>query len=596
MTKAPRWDLSGLYSSTVDPKIAKDRKQAETLTLEFTKKYKGKINSKSLTAQKLNKALTMYEQINVLVYRIFQFAHLNHAISLNNQKVSSFYSETKEFSVDLSTKMAWFEIEWNALPKTKADQLIKDKHLSDYSHFLSRLRAVATHTLSEPEEILVRKKSLTGSRAFIDFYDRMRAGFAYELELKGKKQTMTSSEISSIASRHPNRSIRKRATEVIYKTNKETEFFHTFVLNNLLLDKKINEETRGFKFPQEQTLIKYDISKKTVDAMVNAVVNNVSIVERYYLAKARIVSADPLYEWDRYSNVYPKVEKKVSWAEAQETVLTAFSSIDPSFSKNAEQFFNNGWIDAEARKGKRAGAFCNGGTPKGNPYILMNYTGIPKNVSTLAHELGHGIHGVLASQENNFLELQPSTAIAEIASIFAESLTFDLLLENTKDRKTRANLLAQKIQGAFATIFRQTEFYLFESDIHTHRREHGELSAEDFNKYYQKRLQHMFGKGLILTEGHKRSWGPVLHFYKYSFYTFTYAFGELLTLALYDQYKKQGKPFVKRYIEALKAGGSKSPKDITKMLGVDIEDPQLWQQGLAVLQGYVDEFEELVQS
>ena len=334
----------------------------------------------------------------------------------------------------------------------------------------------------------------------------------------------------------------------------------------------------------------YEIEPETVENLTKTIEANYSLVERYYQAKARLVG-DKLYDWDRYSSLYPNERSVYTWDQAKEIVLASFEKFSGQAAKIAKEFFDKGWIDAEIGPGKRGGAFCSYTGPNHHPYVFMNFTGEIRDITTLAHELGHAIHGYL-SRTNSVVNFWPSTATAEIASVFSESLVYDYLFEQLTDSKQRLNLRVEKIQSSFATVFRQTAFYQFELDITNHRRDQGELSPDEFDRYFQDRLQKMFGQGLTLTDGHKSWWMPVLHFYHYNFYVFSYAFGELLSQALYARYRQTGSAFVPTYLEALSLGGSIDPYRVTQKMGVDINQGDFWQSGLDLLKQEIIQFEQ----
>jgi len=328
--------------------------------------------------------------------------------------------------------------------------------------------------------------------------------------------------------------------------------------------------------------------------MTSEVTKAYHLCQTYYKTKAKILKLEKLHEWDRYVPLFPKVSEKYTYSQAKSIILDSFGSFSPEFSKIAKLHFENNWIDAKIVKNKRAGAFCSLMTPDHHPYILTNFNNKISDVLTLAHELGHAIHACL-SRKQNLLQFWPSTAATEIASIFAESIVFDYIFYNTQNTKLKLNLLATKLEQTFATIFRQTAFYLFESDIHVHRRQEGELSKNQIKNYFQKRLQTMFGDGLTLTKNHSLWWAYVLHFYHYNFYVFTYAFGENLTNALYNTYKTtNNKPnFVSKYINALEAGSSLSPAQIINKMDIDISNTIFWKSSIGLLQNQLDAFHNL---
>src|SRR5258708_6998601 len=370
---------------------------------------------------------------------------------------------------------------------------------------------------------------------------------------------------------HQERLVREKGIKSYSETHSRNGNLYTYILNTLLLDKKINDEIRKFNYPEEATFLNYEIKPKTVEIMTKAVTHNKSMVEEFYIAKKKILKTDKLHEWDRYSNIFNmKSEKTYSWNEAKEIILSTFKEVSDEFYNIAKLFFDNNWIDAEIKSGKRSGAYCSYNIPSKHPMVFVNYSGKVEDISTLAHELGHAIHAYLGRNQK-LLQFYSSTAIAEMASTFAESLVFEKLYKATSDKKEKINLLGSKIENNFATVFRQNDFYLFERKIHKLRRTKGELTERELSNLYQTTLKETFGKGLILTELHKSFWMPISHFYHYNFYVFTYVLGELLALSVYAEYKKQGKGFIEKYIKSLKDAGSLNPYEISKIIGIDLE-------------------------
>lgn len=571
-----KWDLSDLYQSITDPKIKKDKKLIENLANKFTKNFKNKLNS----SQVIEKAIKDYEYLLERSYWLGSYASFLHSLDTKSPEIGKFYQEINEFSTKIQAELVWFKLEL-----AKSD--IKAKN---YEYFLKKLRAKKEFLLSEAEENILTKKSQTSTNAFHRFYDEKDSQLSFELKIGKKLKKLTGSQIIKIMSKDPSRALRQKAAMEISRVYSENSQFYTFILNTLLLDKKIEDEMRGYKYPAHSTFLSYDVDNYIVAAMVDVVSKNYSISEQFYESKSKLLN-QKLFEWDRYSSVYDLAEK-YSWVEAKDIILEAFSNFDKEFGQIAELFFDKNWIDAKITKNRQSGAYCSYLTPSKHPYVFMNFSGTMNDISTLAHELGHAIHAYL-SRGQSMMNFFPSTATAEIASVFAESIVFDYLYNRLNDKKQKINLLSEKIQGSFATVFRQTAFHLFEEDIHARRRSSGELTSDEFGEYYQKRLQPMFGKGLTLTDNHKSFWMPILHFYHYNFYVFTYAFGELLTLSLYNLAKTDSN-FVSKYKELLRQGGSKSPKDLLLSIGQDISDKNFWQKGLNLLQNYVIDFEEMV--
>lgn len=587
------WDLSDLYQSINDPKIAKDKEKTINQIKELTTHYKGKINTSQFNKQALLAALKLYESIFETLYIYGSYASYLHSKNTQDEKIGRFFQESEEFYTMVQTQLMWFELEIIAMPDAVFTEISNDKRLQDYHHYLQRLRIFKPFTLSENEEMILTQKAQTSSSAFIRLYDQLSASDHYPMSINRKIKELSYSQLAPYLTANPDRKLRKAAAEGLTKGLEKQSKLYTYILNTLLLDKKVTDEIRGYTYPQEATLLSYEIKPETVKQMTNEISKRYAIGEKFYQAKKKLLGVDTLYEWDRYSPVYSNQTKEYSWDEAKEIVLDNFQNFSPVFRQVAEKFITYKWIDAEITPGKRDGAYCSYNSPSKHPYILLNFAGTLRDVETLAHELGHGIHGYLAGEHHNLFQAWPSTATAEIASVFCETVVFESLYQQQTDKKIKIAMLADKIQSNFATIFRQNAFYLFESDIHAARREKGELSTNDFNTLFQKRIQSMFGKGLTLTEGHKYWWMPILHFYHYNFYVFSYAFGQMMTMALYARYKQEGKTFVDDYIRALTLGGSEDPYVVTKTMGVDVNAPDFWDKGLDYIEKYVDEFIEL---
>lgn len=589
------WDLTDLYGSITDNALEKDKKTVSEKITAFSKKYKGTINTPNTTAQTLLHAIQEYEHIWEIVDKIASYASYLHSTDTQNEKIGKFYQEAHELESDVASRLMWFELEILRIPDAQFSKMQKDEGLKIYAEYLSNVRKYKPHTLSEEEEIIMNKKEQTSTRALIRLFDEVDASNRYELTIDGKSQSLNYSGLLPYLAAYPDRDIRKKAAEALTAGLKNKEKLYAFTMNNLLNDKKITDEIRHYTYPQEASFLNYGVEKKTVETMVKAVEKGYSISERFYEVKRKAMNVTKLYEWDRYSYLDTGKTREYTFSEAKDIVVTSYNQYSPVFSDIAEKFFKNKWIDAEITPNKRAGAYCSYNIPSLHPYILLNYAGQIRDVTTLAHELGHGVHGYLSSK-NTLLQAWPSTVIAEVASIFAEMFVFDNIYQTVTDKQTKINLLTEQLQSIFASVFRQNAFYLFESDIHHHRRGKGELSVEEFNNYFQNRLQAMFGKSLTLTPGHAYWWMTVLHFYRYNFYVFSYSFGQMLSMALYARYKKLGKQTVNDYIKALSLGGSATPYEITKTMGVDITDPTFWDNGLSYVNDMVTEFSTLADS
>lgn len=589
------WDLSVFFKDIHDPRIEKLKADIRKSAIKFSKDHKTTIHPGELSSSELHDVTNEYEEILTSLAALSSFASLTQAKDSVSDKINSFYQQTREYVNDISNILMFFELELLEIPEEKLNNFISSKELDRYRQFLIRTVKFKPHTLPEEQEVLINKKNQAGSSAFVRLYDQLSSDLVFPIKIGSKNYKYTYSEITNILSSHKDREVREKAATSITKTYSENSRVFSFILNTLILDKKISDEVRDYKYPQQSTFLGDEIDKEVVRSMTRTIEENYSISEKFYKNKSKILKTE-LYEWDRYSEIFPEVgETHYNYEQAKDIILESFEEFSPLFAKIARKFFDNNWIDAEISKGKKSGAFCAYTTPDKNPFILTNYTGKVSDVRTLAHELGHGIHAYL-SREQNYLNYYPVTPLAEIASIFCENLVFQKIYSQTTDTKQKINLLGGRLQEIFATVFRQNAFYLFESEIHDKRRAEGELSVSTLNDLFQKQLQRMFGDGLTLTEGHKYWWMPIGHFYHYNFYVFSYAFGQSLSNALYGAYLNDGEEFVSNYTEVLKMGSSRELPELTKMLQVDIHKPSFWKEGLEPVEDYVKEFEELVES
>lgn len=591
--KGVQWDLGILYKGIDDPQIEIDKNNLSASTAKFATEYKNNISTGKLEPKELLKALQDYEYILNTMYIYQTYAGLIQAKDTISDQINHFYSKAEEFSNEIANQLIFFDLEILEIPENIFNKYLSNKQLSIYKQYLLRIHKFKKHTLNEDQEILLNKKSQTSGSAFVRLYDQISSDTTYPVKIGKKIHNYNYSEITNILSSHPDRAVRQSAAESLTKVYARDSRTYSFILNTLLLDKKVSDEIRKYDYPQQATLMSDEIDLKTVQTMTKVIEKNYKICEEFYLAKSKIVG-ESLHEWDRYSLLYPEIEEPTfTYDQAKAMILESFSEFSPTFAEIAQKFFDNNWIDAELSKGKKSGAFCSYTVPNKNPFILTNFTGKANDVRTLAHELGHAIHGYL-SREQTLLNFWPVTPFAEIASIFCENIVFRKIYLETKDKKQKANLLSGRLQEIFATIFRQNAFYLFESDIHDHRRKVGELSVTKFNELFQKRMQPMFGKGLTLSEGHQYWWMPVAHFFHYNFYVFSYAFGQTLSNALYGLYLSDGNEFVDNYIKVLKMGSSQELTELTKILKVDIHHPDFWDLGIEPVGELVTEFKELV--
>jgi oligoendopeptidase F len=589
MTFSPsvRWDLSDLYAGVDDPKIDADLVQLEERARAFADQYRGTLHT--LTPADFGQALQQYEAIAQGSQFPAAYAQMLFSTDTLNPATGALVQRVQEREVAVSQHLIFFELDVIALPDEAYAHLLTDPLVAQYRHYLEHARAERPHRLSEPEERILLEKSTTGREAFTRFFEEIIGATTFSMTLEGKTESMTESEILSKL-HDPQREVRRAAAEGLSEGLKTQGRLFTFITNTLAYDKAVNDRLTHFDTPEASRHLADEVDTATVHTMLETCVDHFSTVARYYLLKRNILGLETLYHYDRYAPISLK-EEPTSWEEAQRIVLEAYTRFSPELGAMVQRAFDESWIDAEVRQGKRGGAYCMGIAPNWHPYVLTNYLGKKRDVMTLAHELGHGVHDLLAADQH-FLQYHPSLAAAETASVFGEMLTFNMLLEGVKTPEERLALLTGKIEDIFATVFRQTTMYRFEQAVHAARRERGELPTEQINAIWQENLQAMFGEAVIMGEGHEVWWMYIPHFIHTPFYVYAYAFGQLLVMALYARYLQEGEAFVPRYLEILRAGGSQRPAEIVARAGIDITQRSFWEEGLRMIDDLVDQAED----
>ena len=585
------WNLSDLYLNLEDPQIEKDFKDAFSKAKSFEEKYRGKINSETITPTFLLKAVKELESISEQTGKLISYAYLMFATDTSNPKHGAFLQSIQEKTTEIRKHLMFFELEWIALPDEIANHLLEDEALSRYSHFLQTERRYKPHKLNEPEEKILDEKANTGSRAFMRLFDEVINNIRFKVKLDGKIKHFTESETLALLY-DTDRNKRKAGAIGLTKGLKENAHVLTYIFNILVQDHTSNDRLRSFTDPMASRHLDNEIDKPTVDALMTSCEKNFDMVEKYYNLKKRLLGLKKFHDYDRYSPIFPE-RKTIGYKESKKIVLEAFGLLSPRMAEIAKEFFDNSWIDAELRSGKRGGAFSHSTVPSVHPYVFLNYTGRLRDVMTLAHELGHGIHQYLSRKQGYFQCHTPLTT-AETASVFGEMLVFHTLKESEKDPKTRLSLLCSKLEDIFATVFRQVVLTRFEEKLHHARRNEGELTSSRINELWIEANKPMFGDSVELTKDYAWWWMYIPHFIHSPFYCYAYSFGELLVIALYQKYQNERNLFVPRYIELLSSGGSDAPEKLLARVGVDITDPNFWQGGLDLLREMVNEAVALV--
>lgn len=584
-----RWDLGDLYEGISDPKVEKDFKKISARADEFEKKYRGRIKSPALTAGELAGAAGELERLSEGIGKILSFAYLVFAADTRDPKTGAFRSSMQQKATEIQKKLIFFYVEWVSVPKKRAEKLLNHLELSGYRHFLEHERQYRDHTLSEAEEKILQEKSNTGQKAFSRLFDEVVNNIRFRVRLSGKTESLNQSQTLSLLY-DPDKKKRKAAAAGLTKGLTENSHVLTYIFNTLVNDHSIDDRLRSYEDPMSARHLSNEISHGAVNTLLESCERNFGFVRRYYGLKRKLLGYRRFYDYDRYAPLGSEREQ-VPWEKAKEIVLSSFGEFSSEMKKTASLFFEKNWIDAELRDGKRGGAFSHGTVPGAHPYVFMNYTGKPRDVMILAHELGHGVHQYLSRRQGYFQAHTPLTT-AETASVFAEMLVFHRLKEETKEEE-RLVLVAEKLEDIMATVFRQAVLTRFEQDLHRERRDAGELTTERISELWVEANRDMFADSVTFTENYAYWWLYIPHFIHSPFYCYAYSFGELLTLALYGMFLERGKSFVPDYMGLLRSGGSASPTELLSGVGVDINDPDFWQSGLNVIGAMVDEVEEL---
>ncbi len=586
-SESVRWDLTDLFVSPTDPEIEASMAQTLERAQEFEAKYKGKVAS--LSPADFAAMMAELEVDEEIAVKPEIFAYLLHSQNTRDSAAGRLLARAREASAERGSHMVFFPLELAAITDEQAAALFANPEAARYRHHVEQARKFRPHQLSEPEERVLTDFSPVGNSAWVRLYEELAAGIRVQLDGKdvGLEEALTQLH-------DPDREARHRASTAVTEALKGDIRTRAYVFNVTLQDKAIDDRLRHFPSWVSSRNLANETSDEAVQALVDAVTSRYEICVRYYRVKKRLLNVGELHEWDRYAPL-PGASRDLDYDGARDLVLSSYNRFSPKVGKLIAQFFEHPWIDAPVVPGKSGGAYAMPVSPRHHPYVLLNFTGRLRDALVMAHELGHGLHDLLAVKQNMF-DYQPPLTLAETASVFGEALTFDRIMAEEKDPQVRLGLLMQQCEDAFATVFRQIAFNRFEEACHTARRKEGELSIEQFGELYQEKLQPMFGDGLVLTEDHKVWWSYVGHFLFAPGYVYAYSFGNLLALSVYHRYLEVGSTFVDVYMDFLAAGGSTRPDELVKRVGMDITDPTFWVKGLDILDGMVKEVERLAQN
>ncbi|UZE50406.1 M3 family oligoendopeptidase [Rhodopseudomonas sp. P2A-2r] len=586
--KLPEWNLADLYSAIDAPEVARDLDRIDADCAAFEADYKGKLATETAKpggGASLAAAVKRYEAIDDLAGRLGSYAGLIHAGDSVDPAISKFYGDVSERITAASVHLLFFGLELNRIDDAVIEQAMQTPELGHYRPWIEDSRKDKPYQLEDRVEQLFHEKSQTGYGAFNRLFDQTISGLRFKV---GGKELAIEPTLTMLQDRLPAR--RKAAGQALAKTFKANERTFALITNTLAKDKEISDRWRGFADVADSRHLNNRVEREVVDALVTSVrAAYPRLSHRYYALKARWFGKKKLAHWDRNAPLPFAATGSIPWDEARSMVLTAYTAFSPEMSDIAKRFFTDRWIDAAVRPGKAPGAFSHPTTPSAHPYVLMNYQGKPRDVMTLAHELGHGVHQVLAAKNGALMAPTPLT-LAETASVFGEMLTFKRLLSQTKNAKQRQALLAGKVEDMINTVVRQIAFYSFERAIHTERR-NGELTAERIGEIWLNVQRESLGPAIDIRPGYENFWMYIPHFIHSPFYVYAYAFGDCLVNSLYAVYENAQDGFAERYLAMLAAGGTKHYSELLMPFGLDAKDPKFWDGGLSVISGMIDELE-----
>ena len=586
----PEWNLGDLYDAPESPVLKTDVETATRAAEAMNERYAGKLGE-LLDGGKggvaLAQAVREFEALNDIMGRIVSYASLLYAADTADPRRQKFYGDIQEKITAISSKLLFFPLELNRLDDAALEKAMSDPALGHYRPWIEDLRKEKPYQLEDKLEQLFHEKAVTARGAWDRLFNETMTSLRFKID--GEKLSL---EPTLNRLLDPDGKKRKEAAEALAKVFKDNVRLFTHITNTLAKDKEISDRWRGFADVADSRHLANRVEREVVDALVAAVRDAYPrLSHRYYAMKAKWLGKKTLMYWDRNAPLPEEPKQVIDWKDAQETVLTAYGNFSPRMADIAGRFFAEGWIDAPVREGKSQGAFSHPTVPSAHPYILLNYQGKPRDVMTLAHELGHGVHQVLANAQGPLMAPTPLT-LAETASVFGEMLTFKKLLDQAPTKRERRALLAAKVEDMLNTVVRQIAFYSFERQVHEERRE-GELTAERLGEIWLDVQRESLGPAIELRPEYESFWCYIPHFIHSPFYVYAYAFGDCLVNSLYAVYEKADKGFAERYLDMLAAGGTKHHKELLAPFGLNASEPHFWSMGLKVIEGLIDELEEM---
>jgi len=585
--QASAWDLEPLVDGEgaegVEPRLAEALQRAQV----FAERYAGKLDE--LDSPGLREAMQELATIHELVGRAGGYAALRFSTDTAEPANGALLQLAQERGTAIETTLLFFDLEWAALEDGRAEQLLSGDGLEPFAHHLRNIRRYREHLLSEPEEKILSEKSLTGAGAWTRLFEELTSA----IEVRLPEQTVALDvALSRLAL--SDRETRRTAAEAVTEALAPGLRTRAFLFNTLLADKGIDDRLRRYPHWLAARNLANEASDESVQALIEAVRARNEIPRRWYRLKAKLLGLERLADYDRMASV-TEDQASFPFAQARQIVLDCYSSFSPELGEVAGAFFSEQRIDAPVRPAKRGGAFCASVVPSVKPYVLLNYTSQRRDVLTLAHELGHGVHFALAARQGIFHQTTPLT-LAETASVFGETIVFERLLAEDSSPASRLALLAENLEDTIATVFRQVAMNRFEDLVHTARREEGELSVERFGELWVESQQELLGDSVEVTDGYRSWWSYIPHFIGSPGYVYAYAYGQLLALSVYERYEQEGAALVPQYLELLAAGGSKSPEELGQIVGIDLADPGFWDSGLELVERQLTQAEEAAEA
>jgi len=581
------WNLDDLVGADGPAGVDRLLDDGAERAAAFHAAYAGRVAE--LDGAGLARAITDLAAIADALGRAGNYAALRFATNTADPANGALMAKVQERGTAIETQLLFFDLEWAGVEDGKADELLRADGLEQARHHLRAIRRYRPYLLSEPEETILAEKTQSGDAAWSRLFEELTS--ALEVELPEGKVAL---DVALAALSSPDREVRRGAQEAVTDALRPGLRTRAYIFNTLLLDKSIDDRLRGYPSWLSSRNLSNEASDESVQALLEAVKGSYELPQRWYKLKAKLFGLERLADYDRAASV-TEADEEIGWDDARDIVLESFAAFSPVLGNTARRFFDERWIDAPVRPAKRGGAFCAYTVPSVHPYVLLNYTSKRRDVLTLAHELGHGLHAALAQGRGPFEQHTPLT-LAETASVFGETLVFKQLLDAAPDPASRLGLLAENIEGSIATVFRQTAMNQFEERAHTARRTEGELSVERIGELWTESQTELLGDAVEITENYGSWWSYVPHFIGTPGYVYAYAYGQLLALSVYGQYLQRGEGFVEAYIELLSAGGSKGPEELAAIAGLDLTDPGFWQSGIELVRGQLEAAESVAEA